>query len=317
VLAVLEVGDGSACDHPRDLQLNGVGPRWPNSRVPWSSSMAMWTWTSSSSPGPQVLLDDVRPSAHCDVLPSGRRPSLLHRGLDRLRTTGPQRHQELHPTVTAYLVIRTRHPSHQHTAYRPAPLSTLPLVAVYRMAAFLPLYARPEIVRGQQCTDCSRRRCATPLLKHPRGTFEAPRAHRRGGLGAHSGTRHAACSNDCILWFLANLWQMAVAGPPGTRQAGCWTRPELSVLWWSPRRNRTGDPILTMNLALTAVRTRISAGRRRPSTAKLCAPRCPALLERPRSRVVIGQNTSVRVRTGPPLCGAGFAQVIVNRQRRS
>jgi hypothetical protein len=151
VLAVLEVGNGWACDHPRDLQLNGVGPWWPNSRVPWSSSMAMWTWTSSSSPGPQVLLDDVRPSAHCDVLPSGRRPSLLHRGLDRLRTTGPQRHQELHPTVTAYLVIRTRHPSHQHTAYRPAPISTLPLVAVYRMAAFLPLHARPEIVRGQQC----------------------------------------------------------------------------------------------------------------------------------------------------------------------
>jgi hypothetical protein len=27
---------------------------------------------------------------------------------------------------------------------------------------------------------------------------------------------------------------------------------------WSPRRNRTGDPILTMNLALTAVRTGVS-----------------------------------------------------------
>ena len=29
----------------------------------------------------------------------------------------------------------------------------------------------------------------------------------------------------------------------------CWTRPRLLVSVWSPRRNRTGDPILTMNLA--------------------------------------------------------------------
>jgi hypothetical protein len=39
--------------------------------------------------------------------------------------------------------------------------------------------------------------------------------------------------------------------------------------YWSsacgaPRRNRTGDPILTMNLALTAVRTPVSAGGWRP-----------------------------------------------------
>jgi hypothetical protein len=36
------------------------------------------------------------------------------------------------------------------------------------------------------------------------------------------------------------------------------------VLCGAPRRNRTGDPILTMNLALTAVRTSIPAGRWRP-----------------------------------------------------
>jgi hypothetical protein len=32
----------------------------------------------------------------------------------------------------------------------------------------------------------------------------------------------------------------------------------------APRRNRTGDPILTVNLAATAVRTSVSAGRWRP-----------------------------------------------------
>ena len=31
------------------------------------------------------------------------------------------------------------------------------------------------------------------------------------------------------------------------RQAGCWTRPELLVCGGAPRRNRTGDPILTID----------------------------------------------------------------------
>jgi hypothetical protein len=35
-----------------------------------------------------------------------------------------------------------------------------------------------------------------------------------------------------------------------------------------PRRNRTADPILTMDLAVTAVRTSVSAGRWRPWDAK-------------------------------------------------
>jgi hypothetical protein len=50
----------------------------------------------------------------------------------------------------------------------------------------------------------------------------------------------------------------------GVQPAGCWTRPELRCCGGAPRRNRTGDPILTMNLAPTAVRTCVSAGRRRP-----------------------------------------------------
>jgi hypothetical protein len=43
-------------------------------------------------------------------------------------------------------------------------------------------------------------------------------------------------------------------------QAGCWTRPELLVWCGAPRRNRTGDPILTMangDLVLTFSKTGI------------------------------------------------------------
>ena len=47
--------------------------------------------------------------------------------------------------------------------------------------------------------------------------------------------------------LLANRWQMAVQGCPGMEQAGHRTRPELLVWGGAPRRNRTGDPILTMD----------------------------------------------------------------------
>jgi hypothetical protein len=42
-------------------------------------------------------------------------------------------------------------------------------------------------------------------------------------------------------------------------------------LWRAPRRNRTGDPILTMEPPGTAVRTTVSAGHARPSGPKLSA----------------------------------------------
>jgi hypothetical protein len=48
--------------------------------------------------------------------------------------------------------------------------------------------------------------------------------------------------------LLANRWQPAVLLRPGMRQAGCWTRPGLLVWGGAPRRNRTGDPILTMDV---------------------------------------------------------------------
>jgi hypothetical protein len=47
--------------------------------------------------------------------------------------------------------------------------------------------------------------------------------------------------------LLANRWQTAVRVAPGMCQAGHRTRPELLVWCGAPRRNRTGDPILTMD----------------------------------------------------------------------
>jgi hypothetical protein len=57
------------------------------------------------------------------------------------------------------------------------------------------------------------------------------------------------CSEDYGRRFLANLWQMAVQGGPGMHEAGYKTRPELLVWGGAPRRNRTGDPILTIRVA--------------------------------------------------------------------
>ena len=55
---------------------------------------------------------------------------------------------------------------------------------------------------------------------------------------------HTTTASD----LLANRWQLAVLLSPGMRQAGCWTRPGLLVCGGAPRRNRTGDPILTMDV---------------------------------------------------------------------
>jgi hypothetical protein len=49
--------------------------------------------------------------------------------------------------------------------------------------------------------------------------------------------------------LLANRWQTAVRSPPGMKQAGYKTRPVLLVCGGAPRRNRTGDPILTIRVA--------------------------------------------------------------------
>jgi hypothetical protein len=52
-------------------------------------------------------------------------------------------------------------------------------------------------------------------------------------------------------------------------EAGQRTRPRLLVWGGAPRRNRTGDPILTMDRRPTAVLTRVAAGRVAPYMAQL------------------------------------------------
>jgi hypothetical protein len=57
------------------------------------------------------------------------------------------------PSSRTALALRLpRRPSYQHTPDRTPLTRRLPLVAVYRMAITTAPYARPEIVRGQQCT---------------------------------------------------------------------------------------------------------------------------------------------------------------------
>jgi hypothetical protein len=53
------------------------------------------------------------------------------------------------------------------------------------------------------------------------------------------------------------------------RQAGRPARPGLLVCGGAPRRNRPGDPILTMEPSGTAVRTTLSPGHARPYRPKL------------------------------------------------
>jgi hypothetical protein len=49
-----------------------------------------------------------------------------------------------------------------------------------------------------------------------------------GRHGVHPGTRHPSCCSGCSLWFLANLWQTAVAGPSARNRPGIV--PGLT--WW-------------------------------------------------------------------------------------
>jgi hypothetical protein len=80
------------------------------------------------------------------------------------------------------------------------------------------------------------------------------RLRQRGGLTSGRSALssifdRASTQSDQI--ELANLWQAAV-------------RPGLLVCGGAPRRNRTGDPILTMEPPGTAVRNAVSPGHARP-----------------------------------------------------
>ena len=78
-------------------------------------------------------------------------------------------------------------------------------------------------------------------------------------------SRSSRCPHDARRTNRAGK-PLANGGQPfsGRRQTGCWTRPELLVCCGAPRRNRTGDPILTMDRRLSAVLTGVLAGRIAP-----------------------------------------------------
>ena len=88
----------------------------------------------------------------------------------------------------------------QHPTHKPstAPQAVFPLVAVYRMAATMPPYARPEIVQGQQCAEAQRERWSD--------TKQLPWLRCRR-------SRHQGAIADLTLVPAAN------AGPPRTGSA--------------------------------------------------------------------------------------------------
>ena len=121
---------------------------------------------------------------------------------------------------------------------------------MYRTAATASLYARPVNrprtavhrllvpARATHCSTTSRRIRRSTTANALAEVIRDPRPDP---------SCHVPCSYDLLTVFLANLWQTAVRSPSDIQQAGCWTRPGLLVCGGAPRRNRTGDPILTID----------------------------------------------------------------------
>ena len=104
---------------------------------------------------------------------------------------------------------------------------------------------------------------------------------------------HVTCPYDYGRRFLANFWQTVVRSPWGGKLAGLTTRPGLLVWRGAPRRNRTGDPILTMDRQPSAVLAGVSAGGSTPWMPQLCAQ---FLHLHPAASTVIGGAASARRR---------------------
>jgi hypothetical protein len=117
------------------------------------------------------------------------------------------------------------------------------------------------------------------LLQIPAATRDRNSAPRGDGLSTHHDESISAASASAKmsrsgpagsphrLTACKSVWQISGKRQlPAPRHTTGWARTPLELLVWcgAPRRNRTGDPILTINLALTAVPTSVCAGRRRP-----------------------------------------------------
>ena len=138
-------------------------------------------------------------------------------------------------------------------------------IAVYRMAATAPPYARPKpFSEGSNAPGCvSSHRCRRGAASccRQRAACSEPSRLRPKPLKMVTPERaHPTTIGD----LLANRWQTAIRSHREMEQVGSWTRPGLWVCGGAPRRNRTGDPILTMDRQPSAVLSHVFAGRMGP-----------------------------------------------------
>jgi hypothetical protein len=139
-------------------------------------------------------------------------------------------------------------PTSSTTSTQPAHRPPTNTLAITDSSHHLALLSTRNLFRGQQCTTG-----AFALIGAQEGaengcTQRAASVSRedRKPLNTVASKRvHTTTVSD----LLANRRQTAVQSLPGMEQAGCWTRPGLLVWGGAPRRNRTGDPILTIRVA--------------------------------------------------------------------
>jgi hypothetical protein len=91
-------------------------------------------------------------------------------------------------------------------------------------------------VHSHRCPKGSRERLPTARSLHSR-------EDRKPLKTVASKSARATTVGD----LLANRWQTAVRNSSGVEEAWYETRPGLLVCGGAPRRNRTGDPILTID----------------------------------------------------------------------
>jgi hypothetical protein len=98
-----------------------------------------------------------------------------------------------------------------------------------------------------------------PLL---RTLFERFQLQVRYHKPQNRATVRVALSDDSLDGLLASVDD--IEGGAARQDLAISSAGAVSLASGAPRRDRTGEPILTMNLALTAVRTSVSPGRSRP-----------------------------------------------------
>jgi hypothetical protein len=186
-------------------------------------------------------------------------------------------------------LVSDRHPSRLITPYDQRRLGPLPLVAMYRMAATVSLYARPGIVRGQECTSGVRVHLhmsfGVRLEVHVRcgGAADVPPASPQCRCAPHPGPRSTS---------------PAAPTAPASAPAGSARRAHRAPV--APRPARAP--------AATTPRPGLAARRRGPTAPGTHHPgRRPSPLRPAAELAVDGQPQRVAVEH-PAALGVGWAQ---------